>query len=193
MWTVIHRCCLCLPYSLLDFYMTCFFSSLRSGLPKSPFGVGSHPSLKKTPAVTLHHTRWLFFLHSSSYSHWWSHLFLGLQSNDCLPLTSSRRAETLFASHNWASLVAQTVKNPPAIWEIWVRSLDLEDPLEESMATHSSILAWRTSMDRGTWQAIVHRVTNSQKWLKQLSTHAHLSVIKLIHITSNVLPWWLSW
>ena len=44
---------------------------------------------------------------------------------------------------NWASLVAQTVENPPAMQETWVRSLGLEDPLEESMATHSSILAWR--------------------------------------------------
>ena len=38
-----------------------------------------------------------------------------------------------------ASLVAQLVKNPPAVWETWVG----EDPLEEGMATHSSILAWR--------------------------------------------------
>ena len=35
------------------------------------------------------------------------------------------------------------VKNPPAIWETWVRSLGWEDPLEEGIATHSSILAWR--------------------------------------------------
>ena len=42
-----------------------------------------------------------------------------------------------------ASLVAQTVKNPPAILETWVRSLGWEDPLEKGMATHSSILAWR--------------------------------------------------
>jgi len=39
--------------------------------------------------------------------------------------------------------VAQMVKNPPAMWETWVRSLGWEDPLEEDMATHSSILAWR--------------------------------------------------
>ena len=39
------------------------------------------------------------------------------------------------------SLVAQSVKNPPAMWEIWVPSLGWEDPLEENMATHSSILA----------------------------------------------------
>ena len=43
----------------------------------------------------------------------------------------------------WHSLVAQMVKNPPAVWEIRVRSLGWEDPLEEGMATHSSILAWR--------------------------------------------------
>ena len=43
----------------------------------------------------------------------------------------------------WASLVAQTVKNLPAVRETWVQSLGWEDPLEEGMATHSSILAWR--------------------------------------------------
>ena len=43
----------------------------------------------------------------------------------------------------WASLVAQLVKNPPAMWETWVRSLGWEDPLEKGMATHSSVQAWR--------------------------------------------------
>ena len=43
----------------------------------------------------------------------------------------------------WASLVAQMVKNLPAMQETWVRSLGWEDPLEKGMATHSSILAWR--------------------------------------------------
>ena len=47
------------------------------------------------------------------------------------------------------SLVAQVVKNPLAMWETWVRSLGLEDALEEGMATHSSVLAWRIPMDRG--------------------------------------------
>ena len=42
-----------------------------------------------------------------------------------------------------ASLVAQMVKDPPAMQETWVRSLGWEDPLEKRMATHSSILAWR--------------------------------------------------
>ena len=42
-----------------------------------------------------------------------------------------------------ASLVAQSVKNLPAMQEAWVQSLSREDPLEKGMATHSSILAWR--------------------------------------------------
>ena len=46
--------------------------------------------------------------------------------------------------YSWVSLVAQTVKNLPAMWEIWVRSLGWEDPLEKEMATHSSILAWKS-------------------------------------------------
>ena len=45
--------------------------------------------------------------------------------------------------HAWASLVAQVVKKPPAMQETWVQSLGQEDPLEEEMATHSSIPAWR--------------------------------------------------
>ena len=49
-----------------------------------------------------------------------------------------------------ASLVAQMVKNMPAMQETWVQSLGWEDPLEEDMATHSSILAWRLPMARGT-------------------------------------------
>ena len=109
--------------------------------------------------------------------------------------------------YSWASLVAQTGKNPyslkdyvsqvvyriplrwihcfsyytakslqscltlcdpigpcrPAMWETWVQSLVWEDPLEEEgMATHSSILAWRFSMDRGAWWAIVHMVSQSR-------------------------------
>ena len=50
------------------------------------------------------------------------------------------------------------VKNLPAMWETWVRWLGWEDSLEEGMATHSSVLAWRISMDRGAWQARVHGV-----------------------------------
>ena len=61
----------------------------------------------------------------------------------------------------WASLVAQMVKNLPAIWETWVQSLGWEDPLEEGMATHSSILAWRipwTEEPGGLQSMGLHRV-----------------------------------
>ena len=43
---------------------------------------------------------------------------------------------------SWASLVAQLVMNPPAMWETWVQSLGWEDPLKKGKATYSSILAW---------------------------------------------------
>ena len=45
--------------------------------------------------------------------------------------------------YSWGSLVAPLVKNLPAMWETWVRSLGWEDSLEKGKATHSSILAWR--------------------------------------------------
>ena len=56
---------------------------------------------------------------------------------------------------------AQTVKNPPAVWETRVRSLGWEDPLERGMSTHPGILAWReySCMDRGAGLATVHGVT----------------------------------
>ena len=57
--------------------------------------------------------------------------------------------------------MAQMVENPPAMPETWVLSLGWEDTLEESMATHSSIPAWRIPMDRGAWRATVHGVTKS--------------------------------
>ena len=56
------------------------------------------------------------------------------------------------------SLVAQMVKNLPAMWETWVQSLGWKDPLEEGMATHSSILAWRIPMDRKACPCRLQRV-----------------------------------
>ena len=68
--------------------------------------------------------------------------------------------------YSWASLVAQLVKNPPAMWETWVRSLGWEDPLEKGKATHSSVLAWRIpwTEEPGRLHA-VHGVTKSQRGL----------------------------
>ena len=64
----------------------------------------------------------------------------------------------------WASLVAQIVKNLPAMQETWVQSLGWEDLLKEGMATHSSILAWRIPTNRRAWQATAHGVAMS--WTK---------------------------
>ena len=65
----------------------------------------------------------------------------------------------------WVSLVAQMVKNPPAVQKTWVQSLGWEAPLEEDMATHSSILAWRIPVDREAQWATVYGVTKSQTQL----------------------------
>ena len=62
--------------------------------------------------------------------------------------------------------MAQMVKNLLAMQEYRVQSLDWEDPLEEGMATHSSILAWRIP-----WWATVHGVAKSWTLLKQISVH----------------------
>ena len=66
------------------------------------------------------------------------------ESLHCSPETTT----TLLISYSltfWASLVAQSVKNLPAVQETRVQSLGWEDPLEKEMATHSSILSWKIS------------------------------------------------
>ena len=90
-----------------------------------------------------------------------------------------------------ASHVAQWKRIPPAMQETWIPSLDREDPLEEGMATHSCILAWKNPMDRGTWWATVHGFTKSQTWLKWLSMHIdvcmHIFIRSFIFFCSYVL------
>ena len=68
------------------------------------------------------------------------------------------------------------MKEPQKMW-IW--SLGWDDPLEEGMATHPSILAWRIAMDRGAWWATVHVVTKSWTQLKWLSVHTHAWTLSL--------------
>ena len=67
--------------------------------------------------------------------------------------------------------------------------LDREHPLEEGMATHSSILAWRIPMNRGAWWATVHGAAKSQTRLKQLSSHkkfAERMVFKWVHCKTTI-------
>ena len=82
-----------------------------------------------------------------------------VQSYRNLPFTKVASVATSFG-HTYltsrASLVAQTVKNLPAMQETWVHPLGWEDPLEMGMATHSSILVWEIPWTRGVWQATVH-------------------------------------
>ena len=82
--------------------------------------------------------------------------------------------------YSWVPLVAQTVKNLPAIWETWVRSLGWEDPLEEGMKTHSSILAWNISIDREAWHSSVYGVPKSQTRLSHYVLLQILCIIELI-------------
>ena len=63
--------------------------------------------------------------------------------------------------------------NLPVMQETCVQSLGWEVPLEEGMATHSSILAWRISMDRGVWWAAVHGVTKSWTRLSDFTFTFH--------------------
>ena len=60
-----------------------------------------------------------------------------------MKLAPGKHGLHLKTGFTWTSLVAQTVKRLSTMRETWVRSLGWEDPLEEGMATHSSILAWR--------------------------------------------------
>ena len=79
--------------------------------------------------------------------------------------------------YSWASLVAQMVKNPPAMQETWVWSLGWEDALVEGMATHSSILAWRIPKDRGASRPAVHGIAESDT-TERLSTAQHSTRIQ---------------
>ena len=87
----------------------------------------------------------------------------------------------------WASLVAQLVKNLPAMWETCDRSLGWEDPLEEGMTTHSSILNWRIPMDRGAWWAAVHGVAESQRL--SAAQHTTLDMLKKLNYTFRWVRW----
>ena len=81
--------------------------------------------------------------------------------------------------YSWASLVAQLVKNPPAMWETWALSLSWEDPLEKGKATHFSILAWRISWT--VWSMGSQRVRHD--WATELNWTELDSILKSRDIT----------
>ena len=77
-----------------------------------------------------------------------------------------RKIKTYYKAY-WASLVAQTVKNLPALQDTEVRSLGWKDPLEEKTATHSSILAWRIpwTEEPGELQSMGYKESNTTERL----------------------------
>ena len=89
-----------------------------------------------------------------------------------------------FACSLRTSLVAQVVKNLCAMQETWVRSLGQEDPLENGMAIHSSILNLENPMDRGAWKATVHGVPKSwTDWATNTFTfHFHLGRLSYLSL-----------
>ena len=135
----------------------------------------SHPSM--TPGKTLTSTIWIFVSKLMSllfnilsgfviaYIPRSTHLLISwLQSLSAVILEPKNIKSATFSPF-MASLVAQTVKNLPAMQEMWVRSLGWEDAVEKRMAVYSSILAWRIPMDREAWRATVHGVTKNRTWL----------------------------
>ena len=80
------------------------------------------------------------------------------------------------AANAWASLVAQLVKNLPAMQETQIRFLGWEGPLDEGMATHANILTWRIPMDRGAWRANSPRGYRESDTTERPSTVQHNAV-----------------
>ena len=80
------------------------------------------------------------------------------------------------------------VKTLPTVQQTWVQSLDWEDPLEKGMATHFSILVWRIPMDRGAWQATVHKELDTQELdtTEQL-THRYALIQSICFSLSDLL------
>ena len=86
------------------------------------------------------------------------------------------------------SLMTQAVKNPPAVQKTWVQSLGWEDPLEKGMATHSSILVWRSLMDRGAWHAPVHESdTNEHTYFSLVLPAIFSSACFLVILVSHMI------
>jgi len=92
----------------------------------------------------------------------------------------------------WAFLVAQTVKNLPAMWKTCVRSLGWEHALEEGTATHFSILAWRIYMNRQARWATVLGVAVRHSWVTKHSTYYSFpKFLKMTLLTVKQISQWI--
>ena len=99
--------------------------------------------------------------------------------------------------HHPASLVTQTGKNLPAMWETWVRFLGWEDPLEKGMSIHSSILAWRIPwteepvrlQSMGSQRVHRDRVTNTFTFIQLKIQNTDNSFDTPMYVIAT-LTWW---
>ena len=109
----------------------------------------------------------------------------------------------LYLYHLWASLVAQLVKNPPAVRETWIWSLGWENPLENGMATHSSILAGRIPWT--IYSSWGRRESDTTEWLSLFTfitsvylSCPHIGVLPVLHkvyeqCNAYSSTYWESW
>ena len=117
-----------------------------------------------------------------SYSRRWCHQPSHPLSSPSPPVLNLSKHQGLF---QWVGCLHQMtkilelVKNLPVMRETWVQPLGWEGPLEEAMATHSSILVWRIPMDRGAWRATVHGV--AKNWTR-LSDWTELIVYSYVYL-----------
>ena len=142
-WTIAHQAPLSMEFSRQEYYW--------NGLPFPSPGDLPHPGIKpRFHTLQANFTNWATreatttaCIVNNHYEHF---LLLLLQFN----------AKRTGAKKNWASLMAQMVKNLPAMQETWVQSLGWEDALEKGMATHPlQYSCLENSMDRGAWRPTV--------------------------------------
>ena len=86
-------------------------------------------------------------------------------------LHSTGKETKFLLAVEWASLVAQLVNNLPAMQETLVRFQGQEDPLEQSVASYSSIIGWRIPVDREAWRATIRRVAKGRTQLSNSAQH----------------------
>jgi len=114
-------------------------------------------SVQLLSRVPLFATPWIAALHICMYTHTDTQTHTHTDTHTHTHTHTHMLPRCNESIHNYFSVVL----NPSTMQETWVRSLGWEDPLEKEMATHPSVLTWRTPMDRGAWRATVHRITKS--------------------------------
>ena len=152
--TIAHLAPLSMEFSRQEYWRGLPFSSPGElpdpGIKPRSLGLQADSLLPEPPGKPIYHQRaYQFISHSASFS--FPHNSVGKESTcnagdpSSIPGLGRSSGEGIGYpfQYSWASLVAQLVKNLPAVWETWVQPLGWEDPLEKGKATHSIILAWR--------------------------------------------------